>query len=87
LYDINHQPRNWEIKDYAPGSRSQKPVQQWGGGMARRALQAIYSIAFLCLLRADEVLNIRVEHIEFLENPPRMVLTLPYRKTHQDGGK
>jgi len=55
--------------------------------MARRALQAIYTIAFLCLLHADEVLNIQAEHIEVLENPPRMVLTLPYRKTHQDGGK
>ena len=46
-----------------------------------------YTIAFLCLLRADEVLNIQAEHIEFLESPPRMVLTLPYRKTHQDGGR
>jgi len=56
--------------------------------MARRALQAIYTIAFLCLLRSDEVLKIRREHITYEPGPvPRLVLTLPFRKTHQDGGR
>lgn len=58
--------------------------------LLRRAAQAIYTIAFLCLLRIDEVLKIQIEHIEFIDRGTkdyRMVLTLPFRKTHQFGGK
>lgn len=89
LYDFNHRPENHKLKDYMPGSRSQKVKSddQWGGGMSRRVLEAIYAVAFLCLLRADEVLKIQRDHVELFLDPPRMVLTLPFRKTHQDGGK
>jgi len=55
--------------------------------MMRRLLQAVYTISFLCLLRSDEVLKIRREHVELLEGPKRIKLTLPFRKTHQGGGK
>jgi len=53
--------------------------------MTRRALHAIYTIAFICMLRSDEVLKIRMEHLEIL--PTKIILTLPFRKTHQFGGK
>ncbi|KAF9232476.1 hypothetical protein BU15DRAFT_31114, partial [Melanogaster broomeanus] len=53
----------------------------WGGGRARRLLQAAYTIAFLCLLRFDEVLKIQMHDISFFEDG--MILTLPFRKTHQ----
>jgi hypothetical protein len=56
----------------------------------RHALQAIYTLAFICLLRSDEVLKIRWDHVEFVkddDNSEYMVLTLPFRKTHQDGRK
>ena len=67
--------------------RKTKDLHEWGG-MARWALQAIYTIAFLCLLRSDEVLKIRREHIIYEPGPvPHLVLTLPCRKTHQDGGR
>ena len=51
------------------------------------ALQAIYTLAFLCLLRSDEVLKIQSSHIQFVkeEDTEYMVITLPFRKTHQDG--
>jgi hypothetical protein len=65
-------------------------IHVWGGPLTRRALQAIYTIAFICLLRSDEVLKIRHDHIEFVKednNIQYMVLTLPFRKTHQDGRK
>lgn len=55
--------------------------------MARREIQAIYTIAFLCLLRSDEVLKIRREHIVYDMVNDTITLTLPFRKTHQDGGK
>ena len=56
----------------------------------RLALQAIYTLAFICLLRSDEVLKVQRDHIEFVkddDNSEYMVLTLPFRKTHQDGRK
>jgi hypothetical protein len=56
--------------------------------LTRRALQALYTIAFVCLLRSDEVLKIRRDHIELVKEDDEiqyMVLTLPFRKTHQDG--
>ncbi|KAF9521447.1 hypothetical protein CPB83DRAFT_778726, partial [Crepidotus variabilis] len=86
LYDFNHRPGNWDPKEYQPGSRkSKQDLGQWGGPLTRRAAQAIYTLAFLCLLRVDEVLRIRAEHIETVEG--RITLTLPFRKTHQFGGE
>lgn len=46
-----------------------------------------YAIAFLCLLRLDEVLNIKVEHLRWMIGDNEKVeLTLSFRKTRQDGG-
>ena len=83
-------PENYDIHEYKPGSRQEKPnIHQWGGPLHRRAAQAIYIIAFLCLLRVDEVLKIQVEHVEFIRDGDKfqLVLTLPFRKTHQFGGE
>ena len=90
LYDYNHLPENYDVQEYTPGSREEKPnMHQWGGPVLRRAAQAIYTIAYLCLLRVDEVLRIQVEHVEFIRNGEnfQLVLTLPFRKTHQFGGE
>jgi integrase len=84
LYDFNHWPENWALKQYSPVSKQDATkLHEWGGGLTRRALHAIYTISFLCLLRIDEVLKIRRSHIEFEED--RIILTLPFRKTHQYG--
>lgn len=85
LYDFNHRPENWDISEGITIRQSRSNIHLWGGPMHRRAAQAIYTIAFMCLLRVDEVLKIRMEHIEF--EPGKMILTLPFRKTHQFGGK
>jgi hypothetical protein len=61
-------------------------MRPWGGGRARRLLQAAYVISFLCLLRIDEVLKFEMHHIEFISDT-KIKLTLPFRKTHQFGGK
>ncbi|KAG2119958.1 hypothetical protein BD769DRAFT_1749584 [Suillus cothurnatus] len=94
LYYFNHRPENWKIQVYQPGSR-QPPCDtgssgspQWAGGRVRRFLHAAYTIAFLCLLRSDEVLKIQYQDLEFSESKPGfVVLTLPFRKTHQNGGE
>lgn len=62
MYHFNHRPENWTIKDYAPGKRASKKSESWGGGRARRLMSAAYTIAFLCLLRFDEVLKILVQY-------------------------
>ena len=59
----------------------------WGGERLRLMLQCIYTIAFLCLLRFDEVLKIQAHHLEVVdEGRGEIKLTLPFRKTHKHGG-
>jgi hypothetical protein len=59
----------------------------WGGGRLRLMLQCIYNIAFLCLLRFDEVLKIQHHHLEVIDEVRGEIkLTLPFRKTHKYGG-
>ena len=60
---------------------------EWGGPMARREVQAIYLIAFFCLLRSDEVLKIRREHLVLSKDERTVTVTLPFRKTHKNGGE
>jgi hypothetical protein len=87
IYDFNHQPEYWNLKPvgfYRKGKG--KNINNWGGGRARRLLHAAYVIAFLCLLRIDEVLKIEMHHIEFISDT-KIKLTLPFRKTHQFGCK
>ena len=84
LYDFNHLLENWEICEDQPNTVKSN-IHKWGGPLARRAAQAIYTVMFLCLLRVDEVLKIKMEHIAFEDR--KVTLTLPFRKTHQFGGK
>ena len=82
LYDINHSFQIYRLGEAPPTSD-----EHWGGGRLRLMLQCIYSIAFLCLLRFDEVLKIQAHHIEVIsEAEGHIKLTLPFRKTHKFGG-
>jgi hypothetical protein len=86
MYHFNHQPENWAILDYQHGGRgdSSNESSRWAGGRIRRCLHAAYTIAFLCMLRSDKVLKIQLQDLHFFSNG--LVLTLPFRKTHQNGG-
>jgi hypothetical protein len=87
IYDFNHKPEHWDLKPVEfYRKRKGKNVNTWGGGRARRLLQAAYILSFLCLLRIDEVLKIEMHHVEFISDT-KIKLTLPFRKTHQFGGK
>lgn len=88
LYDFNHQLEQWEIREYAPSVRK-KEQESWNpGGRTRRLLQAVYTIAFACLLRFDEALKIQAQDISTFKDPVHgFVLTLPFRKTDQQGGE
>ena len=59
----------------------------WGGKRLRLMLNCIYTFAFLCLLRFDEVLRIQLKDIEVVSREKGHIkLTLAFRKTHQYGG-
>ncbi|KAH9479416.1 hypothetical protein JR316_0008006 [Psilocybe cubensis] len=84
LYDFNHRPKYGEISnDASQPSINGNDIHQWGGPLCRKALQAIYTLAFICMLCVDEVLKIQTNRITFAEG--KMILTLPFRKTHQFG--
>ncbi|KAF8055903.1 hypothetical protein FPV67DRAFT_1433855 [Lyophyllum atratum] len=55
LFIYNNRPENRTIKPYVPGKRGDKALHEWGGARTRRLLTAIYTLAFTCLLRFDEV--------------------------------
>ncbi|KAG1752751.1 uncharacterized protein EDB91DRAFT_1343747 [Suillus paluster] len=90
LYHHNRLPENWTVQPYQPGerkpaggSRTSDSLDNWGGGRVRRLLHAAYTVAFLCMLRFDEVLKIQVHDLRVANN--QVVLYLPFRKTHQNG--
>ena len=85
---FNQTSENWDLKDYAPGTKKTAKAQ-WAGGRARCLLQLAYTIAFTCLLRVDEVLKIQCHDIKLVTNSKGEValqVTLPFRKTEQFGG-
>ncbi len=57
------------------------------GPRARRMLQVAYIVAFLCLLRFDEVLAIKFDDLRLLDGGNAIRLTLSHRKTSQYGGE
>jgi hypothetical protein len=87
MYDFNHKPEHWNVKNVGYYRQNKKnDVHAWGGGRTRRLLGAAYTLAFLCLLRFDEVLKIQVQDIKIILKE-KMKVTLPFRKTHQFGGR
>ncbi|KAG1756883.1 DNA breaking-rejoining enzyme [Suillus paluster] len=81
LYHHNHLPQNWTIRAYQPGEHGS--LDCWGGGCARRLLQAAYTLAFICMLHFDEVLKIQAHDLQVMGD--QVILHLPFRKTHQSG--
>lgn len=91
MHQFNRKPENWDIKDYAPGTRRKNDTEekQWGHGRSRRLLTLAYNLAFTCLLRFDEVLKIQSHDITISFGPNSeqcLELRLPFRKTSQFGG-
>lgn len=87
LYEYNTAFQDEE----GPSTRKRKAErpENWGGSSLRIMLIFIYLLAFLCLLRFDEVLRIQWDWItpESYKGGMRLKLTLPFQKTHQYGGK
>ena len=83
LHKVNHLPKNWKLTPFAPTRRG-VDGGSYIGPRARRMLQAVYTLAFWCLLRSDEVLTIRMKDLKILDPTRNIIeLTLTHRKTHQ----
>ncbi|KAK7043085.1 hypothetical protein VNI00_008439 [Paramarasmius palmivorus] len=102
MYNFNTHPDNWDPappKLAQPSSSSVNPnsrtrLKNTGkkknhlGPRFRRLLHLAYTIAFACLLRVDEVLNITFEQIEVdedVDGTSLLIITLSQRKTAQFG--
>jgi hypothetical protein len=78
--------KEMEGTDWDSEYRELGEISNWSGPNQRTMMQAIYLIAFTCLLRFDEGLKIQHHHIEMVDEfNGHIRLTLPFRKTHQYG--
>jgi hypothetical protein len=85
LYDFNNQPQH-QTTGYKPTPRKGRHIDHWGGPRARLLVHAVVTIAFSCLLRIDEALNLKATDITIL-NDQCMSINLSQRKTDPYGGK
>ncbi|KAJ7783362.1 hypothetical protein B0H16DRAFT_1297282, partial [Mycena metata] len=81
IYDFMHADGRSHIQPF--GARKEK---KWEGPRMRALCWLAYLLAFHCLLRVDEVVNIQVHEVRVHDSQPEViVVTLPFRKTHQNG--
>ncbi|KAH9040620.1 hypothetical protein EDB85DRAFT_1858628 [Lactarius pseudohatsudake] len=75
---LNHFNSRVEFRDlrYAPKKRKAN-CDQWGGQHAQLLLKLAFMLAFSCLLRVDEVLNIQSHNFIQLGGD-RLQLMLPF---------
>ncbi|KAI1789725.1 hypothetical protein LXA43DRAFT_892436, partial [Ganoderma leucocontextum] len=87
LWEFNTSFPRLDLEPQSRGKRKAEPDRSWGGYNTRQMLHALYVVSMLCLLRYDEALRIMWHDIEFTfrNNKPVAILTLPFRKTHQNG--
>lgn len=87
LYEHNIKPEHYASSQWT----STGNIKADPGPIGRRYLNFAYTVAFTCLLRIDEVLRIRHEHITLLPKNKslqvRLRLVLDFRKTAQFGSK
>ncbi|KAI0057706.1 hypothetical protein BV25DRAFT_1812085, partial [Artomyces pyxidatus] len=87
LFEFNHY---FAQEEFGPVSRKRKATDEsmWAGRAVRTMLNAVYIIAFLCLLRFDKALRMEWHWITLEEHggSVRIKIELPFRKTHQTGG-
>ncbi|KAK0228088.1 hypothetical protein IW262DRAFT_1532227 [Armillaria fumosa] len=81
LYQFNHRPENWDSTKVS--------ANNWCGANMRRLLEAVYLVAFTCLLRIDEALKIQLHDLHFYDDPldgtACVSVTLPFRKNSPYG--
>ncbi|PBK86689.1 hypothetical protein ARMGADRAFT_940134 [Armillaria gallica] len=81
LYEFNRRAENWD--------NAKVSANNWCGANMRRLLEAVYLVAFTCLLRIDEALKIQLHDLHFYDDPVDgtacVSVTLPFRKNSPYG--
>ena len=83
MYEFN--ARAYERYRQSIGSAPASSDKEWGRERARRLVHAVITLSFVCLLRIDETLSLRVEDID-PQGPNCISITLQKRKTDPFGG-
>jgi hypothetical protein len=83
LYCFNNSEGRSEIGHSNP---SESVAHQWGNPRRRLLVHSVLTLAFLCLLRIDEVLNLQFQDLQY-RSQNQVVVTLHTRKTHPHGGE
>jgi integrase len=84
MYAYNTAEGRTTLQNVTPRKSHSKDPESWGSPRHRLLVHAVTTLAFICMLRLDEVLNLRFEDIKFYDD--RAVITLASRKTHPLGG-
>ncbi|KAF8706311.1 hypothetical protein AX14_013801 [Amanita brunnescens Koide BX004] len=85
MYIFNE--KAYERYQQSMGPASTSSEKEWGRERARRLVHAVIALSFVCLLRIDETLSLRVEDIELQSSESKCIsITLQKRKTEQFGG-
>ena len=82
IYAFNQAEGRCKIGEYC-GSTS-RAEKEWATPRKRLLVHAVVTIAFVCLLRIDEVLNLKFEDVKILGDNS-ISITLETRKTDQYG--
>jgi hypothetical protein len=85
LFDFNNQPQYRTIEAYKAIPHQDRVTGNWGGPRARLLVHAVVAIAFSCLLRIDEALNLRAVDVTILCTEC-ISINLSQRKTNPYGG-
>ncbi|KDR70557.1 hypothetical protein GALMADRAFT_76008 [Galerina marginata CBS 339.88] len=84
IHDFNNLPENLIPREIVITSREARSIDDWGGLRARILVHVIITMAFVCLLRSDEILNLCVEDIELMDDDS-ITITLSSRKNSPFG--
>ena len=85
LHIFNHDKGRCDLNRSTVGPVSPKDGA-WGNARWRLLVLAVAKLAFICLLRINEILTLKFEDIRIFEDN-HIQINLPQRKTHQYGGK
>lgn len=86
IYAVKEKPCNKVPRPIQQIPHRDRSLDDWGGPRARTQAHAITTLAFVCLLRSDEVLNLRIEDIRVNpRNPTTITVDLTSRKTSPFG--
>lgn len=84
IYAIKSLPSNRILRPVQQTSYKDRRLDDWGGPRARALVHLVTVLAFICLLRSDEALSLKMEDIELI-SPECIRVNLTSRKTSPFG--